>query len=115
MGFQQKVKSLIEIVKEKPKDYSMKQFHGVGKTYSLICRQMKIVIPKQVKKSLVEWCRNMLCQQGETRAKLTIGQHFHWKDILKMIRYLCSKCHNCQFLKRNKRNYGELSHQEIES
>ena len=36
MRFQQKDKSLIEIAKEKPKDYSIKQFHGADKVYSLI-------------------------------------------------------------------------------
>ena len=48
MRFQQKDKSLIEIAKEKPKDYSTKQFHGAAKTYSLISRHGKIVIPKQI-------------------------------------------------------------------
>ena len=36
MRVQLKDKSLIEIAKEKPKDYFIKQFNGVGKTYSLI-------------------------------------------------------------------------------
>ena len=39
MRFQQKDKSLIEIAKEKLKDYSIKQFHGGGKMYSLTCGQ----------------------------------------------------------------------------
>ena len=46
MRFQQKEdKSLIEIAKETLNDYSIKQFHGAGKMYSLICRHEKIVIP----------------------------------------------------------------------
>ena len=48
MRFQQKDKSLIEITKEKPNDYPIKQFHGAGKTDSLICRHGKIMIPKQI-------------------------------------------------------------------
>ena len=52
MRFQQKDKSLIEITNETPKDYSMKQSHGVGKKYSLICRHRKVVIPKLIKKTL---------------------------------------------------------------
>ena len=48
MIYQQKDKSLIEIAKEKPNNYSMKQFHGVGKTYSFICKNGKIMIPKQL-------------------------------------------------------------------
>ena len=65
--FQQKYKSLIEIVKEKPDDCSIKQFHGVGKKYSLICRRGKTVIPKSIQKILVGWYHNVLCHPGETR------------------------------------------------
>ena len=52
MRFQQQYKSLIEIAKVKPNDYSIKQFHEAGKAYSLICRHGKIVIPKQIQKTL---------------------------------------------------------------
>ena len=48
MRLQQKDKSLIEIAKEKPKDCSIKQFHGAGKKYSLIYKNRKIMIPKQI-------------------------------------------------------------------
>ena len=48
MRFQQRDKSLIEIANEKPNDYSIKHFRGAGKTYSLICKHRKIVIPKQI-------------------------------------------------------------------
>ena len=44
--FQQEDKSLIEIAKEKPKDYSIQQFHDAGKTYSLIYRNGKTMILK---------------------------------------------------------------------
>ena len=61
MRFQQKDKSLIEIDKEKLKDYSIKKFHGAGKTYSLIYINGKIMIPKQIQKTLIEWYHNILC------------------------------------------------------
>ena len=47
MKFQQKDKFLIEIVKVKPKDSSIKQFYEADKMYSLLCRHRKIVILKQ--------------------------------------------------------------------
>ena len=47
MRFQQKEKSLIEIAKKKPIDYSIKKFHGAGKTYSLIYRHRKNMISEQ--------------------------------------------------------------------
>ena len=55
MRFQQKGKFLIEIAKEMFKVYAIKQFHGASKTYSLICRHRKIVIQKQIHKTLLEW------------------------------------------------------------
>ena len=48
MRFQQKDESLIEIAKEKPKDYSIKRFYGRSKTYSLIIIFGKILIPEQI-------------------------------------------------------------------
>ena len=67
MSYEQKDKSLIEIAKEKPKDHSIKQFHWVGKTYSLICRHRKIMIPKQIQQTLIEWYPSVLCHPGKTR------------------------------------------------
>ena len=69
MRFQQKNKSQIEIAKDKHKDYTIKQCNGAGKKYFLIYRHRKIVIPKQLKKNLVEWYHNILCHPGETRTK----------------------------------------------
>ena len=47
MSFQQKDKSLIEIAKEWPKNCFIKEIHGAGKVYYLICRYGEIVIPNQ--------------------------------------------------------------------
>ena len=77
MRFQQKDTSLIEITKEKPNHYSIKCFHGAGTIYSLICRHKKIMILKEIQKTLVEWYHNMLCHTGETMTELTFGQHFY--------------------------------------
>ena len=62
-----------------PKEYFIKQFHGTGKTYSVICKHGNIMIPKQIQNTLVEWYHSLLCFPGETR---TINE----KDIL--YRYL---------------------------
>ena len=67
MRFQQQDNSLIEIAKVKSKAYSIQQFYGAGKTYSLICRHGKFVISKQIQKTLVELYHNALCNQGESR------------------------------------------------
>ena len=44
---QQKDKEVIKIVKNN-KDYSIQNFHGAIKKFSLICKNRKIVIPKQL-------------------------------------------------------------------
>ena len=41
----------------------------------------KIVIPKPFQQTLLEWYHNVLYHPGETRTKLTIGQHFYWKGL----------------------------------
>ena len=64
---------------EKPNNYSIKYFHGAYKIYYLVCEYKKIVILKQIEKSLVEWYHDLLCHPGETRTKLSIGQYFYWK------------------------------------
>ena len=115
MRFQQKDKSLIAIVKKKPYDYSMKKFHAAGKMYSVICICGKIVIPKQIRKTLVEWYYNELFHPDKTRSELTIGKHFYWKGLQKSVHDISSKCHICHFLKRNKRNYGKLPAKQAET
>ena len=73
------------------------------------------MIPKQIQKTLVEWYHNVLCHSGETRTKLTIGQQFHRKGLRNSAHDICSKCHRCQFLKRNKRNYHKLPVKQAET
>ena len=54
MAFQQKDESIIQFAKEKSKEYSIKQYHRAGMTYSLICRHEKVVIPILLQKSFIE-------------------------------------------------------------
>ena len=75
----------------------------------------KIMIPKQLQKSLVEWYHNILCHPGETRMELTIGQYFHLKGIWNFVDDICSECHTSQFLKHCKRNYGKLPTKQAET
>ena len=65
MRNQQKDKEQINIAQNN-KYYSIQNFQGADKKYSLICRNRKIVIPKQLKKQVVEWYHNALCHPGET-------------------------------------------------
>ena len=49
MQYQQKDKKLIKITQNN-KDNSIQNFHGADKKYSLICKNHKILIPKQLEK-----------------------------------------------------------------
>ena len=74
-----------------------------------------VVIPKQLEKQVVEWYHNALCHPGETRTELSISQHFYWKNLRKTVHEICTKCKTCQFLKRNKKQYGRLPPKEAET
>ena len=113
MQYQQNNKSLIEVAKLN-KDYSIKHFHRVEKDYSLICRKQKFVIPKLLKRRVVEWYHNALCHRWETCAELSIAQHFYLKELHKTVHDVCSKCKACQYLDKNKKQYGNLSPKEAE-
>ena len=97
MRYQQKDQELIKIAQSN-KDYSVQHFHGADKKYSLICRNRKIVIPKQLEKQVVEWYHNALCHPGETRTELSISQHFYWNNLRKRVYYECIKCNAYQCL-----------------
>ena len=114
MQYQQKDQELVKIAQSN-KDYSVQYFHGADKKYSLIYRNRKIVIPKQLEKQVVEWYHNALCHPGETRTELSISQHFYWKNLRKTVHEVCTKCKACQFLKRNKKLYGKLPPKEAET
>ena len=49
MQYQQNNKCLIETAKSN-KEFTIKQFHGADKKYSLICSKYEVVIPKTLKK-----------------------------------------------------------------
>ena len=73
------------------------------------------MITKLLEKQVVEWYHNALCYPGETCTELSIAQHFYWKNLRKTAHEVCSKCKACQFLKRNKKQYGKLPPKEAES
>ena len=75
MKSQQQDKTLIETAKL-DKKYSIKHFHGADKKYSLICRNNKIVIPKDLQEPMVQWYHKYLSHPGTMRTELTISQHF---------------------------------------
>ena len=76
MQYQQKDKYLVKNA-QNDKDDSIQNFYVANKKHSFICKNCKIVIPKQLEKQVVEWYHNALCHPRETRTELSISQHFH--------------------------------------
>ena len=107
--------NLLKKVKSFTKNYTLKTFHGGGKTRELVCYNGLIVIPKTLKKKVVEWYHTTLCHPGETRTEQTIRQHFYWKNLREDVHNTCSKCPTCQKTKRTYKKYGHLPEKEAEA
>ena len=57
-------------------NYSLTQFHGGGKTRTLITKDKIIVVPETLQKRCVQWYHLSLCHPRVTRMEQTIRQHF---------------------------------------
>ena len=106
MRNQQKDKNLINIA-QNYKDYSIHNFHGADKKFSLI--------PKQSEKQVAEWYQNSSCHPGETHTELSISQYFYWKNLRKTAHEIFTRYKMCQFRKRNKKQYGKLPPKDAEN
>ena len=111
---QQKDSTLIKTAST-DKNYSVNVFHGGEKIRRLICYKGKIVIPKSLQRSIVEWYHNHLCHPGRVRTELTIRKHFYWKHLRETVQAVCDTCHICQLTKKGKKKYGKLPMKEAEA
>ncbi len=80
----------------KSDEYSKRTFKHSDKEFELITWKGKICLPKNLQKRATEWYHSLLYHPGETRMELTIGQHFHWKNMRKTIQRVCRRCAACQ-------------------
>ena len=111
---QRKNKDLKQLAMQNPSRYKLLERKFSGQTFSLVTREDKIVIPKDLQKQTVEWYHEMLCHPGETRTELTIAQHFCWKGMRNTVLAVCKKCPTCQRNKTSWKKYGELPAKEAE-
>ena len=93
---------------EQKDTYSLKIFRGGGKKRELIVYNDKIVIPKSLQRSTVEWYHEYLCHPGETRTEQTIRLHFWWENLRRTVHDVCTKCMTCQVTKKVGKKYGHL-------
>ena len=112
---QQQDKTLMKFYTDERTAYSNKEFHGGGKTTSLITYKDKIVIPARLQKHVIMWYHTTLCHPGINRTEETIGQHLWWPKMRDHITNYVKACPLCQKNKRRQKKYGLLPPKEAET
>lgn len=107
--------SIMKILQMDKTLYHLKNFHGGGKTRSLVCFRDKIVVPKKLYRHVTAWYHNTLCHPGINRTEETIGQHLWWPKQREYITRYVRSCHICQRNKRKKASYGHVPIKEAET
>lgn len=85
-----------------------KTFVTNDKSFELITKGGKIILPESLQTKAVEWYHSTLLHPGETQTELTIAQHFHWHDMRKTILNVVRKCDTCQKTKKRTKKEGQL-------
>ena len=66
---------MMKLLKDDNTVYCQMEFHGGGKTISLITLKDRIVIPAGLQKNGIMWCHTTLCLPGINRTKELMDQH----------------------------------------
>jgi hypothetical protein len=99
---------------QKEKHFSLKVFHGGGKSTRLLCFKEKIVVPKGLQSQVIDFYHTRLCHPGINRTEETISQHFYWQNMQNDITKAVSTCAICQKQKKQTKKYGLLPEKEAE-
>ena len=112
---QQRDASIKKILKHPSSKYDIKDFHGGGKTRSLVCYNDKIVVPTKLQKHVIDWYHTVLCHPGINRTEESISQHLYWPKMRDQITNYVQACPTCQKNKRKVKKYGWLPPKEAEA
>jgi Integrase zinc binding domain len=88
--------------------FVIKTFQHSDKTYELVTKDDKIVIPNSLQRKATKWYHTHLLHPGETRLELTLRQHFTFIGLKPMCIKVCKACQICRTLKKNNKNYAEI-------
>jgi NADH:ubiquinone oxidoreductase subunit len=88
--------------------YEKTTMKRADKSYELVTREAKIVVPRALARKAAEWYHIHLLHPGETRTELTIAQHYYWKGMRQDIQKVCRSCTVCLEMKRKGKQYGLL-------
>ena len=92
--------------------YVTKTFRHSDKSYELVTRDDKIVIPKGLERKATEWYHTHLLHPGEKRLELTLRQHFTFIGLGPTVKRVCKACNVCRSLKASQKKYGKLPPRE---
>jgi transposase InsO family protein len=98
-----------------PNVYTKKTIHHGDKSYEIVMKNEKIVVPKTLQKRAVEWYHGILMHPGEQRTEFTMAQHYTWKGMRSTIQSVCKRCVSCQLTKPKSKKYGHLPPKEAEA
>ena len=74
----------------------------------VLCKDGKLVIPKNLQNRAVAWYHHYLQHPGSTRLEETLRSALYWKGMRRSVCAHVKKCHKCQVNKRSKHKYGKL-------
>ena len=60
----------------------------------VLCKDGKLVIPKELQKRAVEWYHHYLQHPGTTRLEETLRAAMYWKGLRHTVHAYVKKCHN---------------------
>ena len=100
--------SLQQKLTDQPNEYVRKTYRHSDKSYDLITKGDKIVLPTALQRKATEWYHLHLLHPGETRMELTLGQHYCWKGMRTTIKQVCHACNVCKTAKHSTKKYGIL-------
>ncbi len=98
--------TLQQLLTDKPEVFSRKAYKHSDKSFDLIVKGDKIVLPTAMHTTATEWYRRHLLHPGETRMELTLGQHYCWKGMRNTIQRVCRACRICKEAKFGAKKYG---------
>jgi len=95
-------------------NYIRKEVRGGSKRHKVVFCNDKIVVPRSLRKRLIDWYHTTLMHPGINRTEQTIKMHFIWPRLHEDVKQLCKSCKICQLTKKTKIKYGKLPPKEAE-
>lgn len=111
---QRKEKALQAALNKPNSKYTRTEVRGGKQRFDIIETNGKIVVPKSLRKRIMNWYHEHLMHPGITRMIKTIRQHFTWPGLNDEVEKLCKTCKTCQLTKKTKKKYGHLPPKEAE-